>query len=130
MHNEPHTNGGDGELIPLSRIHILSYQSALIRFTMIDSQPWFIATDVCKAIGAYNPRQGAAHYVRAVSDDSKALRRLQTQVKGVSAVLTVSRDGLDKLLWLALHSVTKAWSVLSSVDAQVSVVVSRGASDV
>lgn len=118
MHNEPSANCGDGP-VPLNHIHTLSYQSTPIRFALIDGQPWFVAADVCKAIGVYNPRHGAAKHVRAIADSQKALVKLPDVPRGAApVVLVVSRSGLDKLLWLALHSVSEAWTVLSSVNAQ------------
>jgi prophage antirepressor-like protein len=130
MHNEPSANGGRGTPLPLNNIHTLSHQSTPIRFAMIDGRPWFVAADVCKAVGVYNPRHGAAKYVRAISEGEKNVARLPSVPRGAPSVLIISESGLDKLLWLALHSVSKAWSVLSSITYQVSVVVSRGASNV
>ncbi|MBD9558452.1 BRO family protein [Ensifer sp. ENS03] len=118
MHNEPSANSGDGP-VPLNYIRTLSYQSTPIRFALIDGQPWFVAADICKAVGVYNPRHGAAKYVRAIADDQKALVKLPDIPRGSPAVLMVSQSGLDKLLWLALHSVSEAWALLSSVNAQV-----------
>ncbi|MGR9178448.1 BRO-N domain-containing protein [Rhizobium leguminosarum] len=130
MHNEPSANSGHGTPLPLNDIQAMSHQSTPIRFAMIDGRPWFVAADVCKAVGVYNPRHGAAKYVRGIPESEKTLARLPSVSRGAPAVLIISESGLDKLLWLALHSVAKAWSVLSSVSAQVSVVVSREASDV
>ena len=119
MHNEPSANSGRGIPLPLNHVHTLSYESMPIRFALIDGQPWFVAADVCKAVGVYNPRHGAAKYVRAIADSQKALVKLPDIPRGSPAVLMVSQSGLDKLLWLALHSVSEAWALLSSVNAQV-----------
>jgi len=120
MHNEPSANSGHGTPMPVDYIYTLSYKSAPIRFALIDNQPWFVAADVCKAIGAYDDRHGAAKWVRSIPEDQKTLCRLPRPGTRTPAVLIVSESGLDKLLWLALHSVSEAWSVLSSVKAQVS----------
>jgi len=103
------------------------HQDTPIRFALIDGQPWFVAADVCRAVGVFNPRHGAAKYVRALPDTQKALCRLPEVLRGSPAVLLVSESGLDKLLWLALHNVSSAWTVLSSLKAQVSSVVSEEA---
>jgi prophage antirepressor-like protein len=118
MHNEPSANSGHGTPLPLNHIHTLSYRDATIRLAVIDGRPWFVAADVCKALGVYNPRHGAAKCVRALADTQKALCRLPDVLRGSPAVLLVSESGLDKLLWLALHSVTEAWSVLSSINGE------------
>lgn len=81
MHNEPYANSGHGTPLPLNNIHTLSYQSMPIRFVLIDGQPWFVAADVCKAVGVYNPRYGAAKHVRAISESQKALGRLPSAPK-------------------------------------------------
>ncbi|MGR9319160.1 hypothetical protein ACU8LZ_22315 [Rhizobium leguminosarum] len=130
MHNEPSATGGHGTPLPLNRVYILSYQSTPIRFALIDGQPWFVAVDVCRAVGVLNPRYGGSKHIRAVPSDQKMTARLANASREALTVHMVSVDGLDKLLWLALHSVSKAWSVLSSITAQVSVVFSRGASNV
>lgn len=126
MHNEPSANSGDGP-VPLDYIRTLSYQSTPIRFALIDGQPWFVAADVCKSVGVYNPRHGAAKYVRAIADSQKALVKLPDIPRGSPAVLMVSQCGLDKLLWLALHSVSSAWPVLSSISAQSSFIAAKEA---
>ncbi|SDM28848.1 Bro-N domain-containing protein [Ensifer sp. YR511] len=127
MHNEPSANSGHGIPLPLNHIHILCHQSTPIRFALIEGQPWFVAADVCKAVGVYNPRHGAAKYVRAVADSQKALVKLPDIPRGSPAVLMISQSGLDKLLWLALHSVSAAWPVLSSITAQASFIVAKEA---
>ncbi|KQV84347.1 hypothetical protein [Rhizobium sp. Root1220] len=130
MHNEQYANSGHGTPLPLNDIHTLSYQSTPIRFALIDGQPWFVAADVCKAVGVYNPRYGAAKYARAIADSEKMLGRLPNVLRGAPAVLVISERGLDKLLWLALHSVNEAWPVLSSINAQASSLITKEAADV
>ncbi|MBY3463492.1 hypothetical protein HFN80_05620 [Rhizobium laguerreae] len=129
MHNEPSANSGHGTTLPLNNIHTLFYQSTPIRFALLDGQPWFVAVDVCRAVGVFNPRHGAAKYVRALTDSQKALGRLPSVLCGAPAVLIVSESGLDKLLWLALHSVREAWPVFSSLNAQASLI-AKEATDV
>ncbi len=119
MHNEPSAISGHGTPLPLNNVHILSYQSTPIRFAIIDGQPWFAAVDVCRALGVLNPRYGGSKHIRAVPNDQKMTARVPNTSREASTVHMVSIDGLDKLLWLALHSVSKAWSVLSSITAQV-----------
>jgi prophage antirepressor-like protein len=93
---------------------------------LIDGQPWFVAADVCKAVGVYNPRHGAAKHLRAIDDSQRVLVKLPDVPRGAApVVLMVSRSGLDKLLWLARHSVSEAWPVLSSISAQASFIVAK-----
>ena len=44
----------------------------LIRVTMRDSQPWFVAADICRALGLLNPTDA----VKGLDDDEKGLAHL------------------------------------------------------
>ncbi|MDM9644523.1 hypothetical protein [Rhizobium sp. S163] len=129
MHNEPSANSGHGTPMPLNNVQTLTYRSTSIRFALIAGQPWFVAADVCKAVGVYNYRHGAANNVRALAPTHKALARLSDVPRGSPNVLIVSETGLDKLLWLALHSVTESWLALSDIKAHVATIVANVAKE-
>lgn len=60
-----------------NQVSIFKFEnSADIRVVSIDGNPWFVATDVCKAIGLTN----VALAVRPLNDDEKPLIRLRQLV--------------------------------------------------
>lgn len=76
-----------------------------IRTTLIDGEPWFVAADVCRALGlSYTPRSGASKFIAHLLDTERRVVRLiatdQTggNARGNPNVSVVSESGLYKLI--------------------------------
>ena len=71
-----------------------SQEKAPIRVQLINSEPWFVATDVCQVLGISNNRDA----VSRLDDDEKATSALPTQF-GVKDMWLVSESGLYSLIF-------------------------------
>lgn len=71
-----------------------SQEKAPIRVRLINSEPWFVATDVCQVLGISNNRDA----VSRLDDDEKATSALPTQF-GVKDMWLVSESGLYSLIF-------------------------------
>jgi prophage antirepressor-like protein len=54
-----------------------------------DGEPWFVATDICRALGLTNP----AETVRGLDDDERDISTTDTNA-GAREVVVVSESGL------------------------------------
>lgn len=71
-----------------------SQEKAPIRVQLINSEPWFVATDVCQVLGISNNRDA----VSRLDNDEKATSALPTQF-GVKDMWLVSESGLYSLIF-------------------------------
>ena len=71
-----------------------SQEKTPIRVQLINSEPWFVATDVCHVLGISNNRDA----VSRLDDDEKATSALPTQF-GVKDMWLVSESGLYSLIF-------------------------------
>lgn len=67
-----------------------------IRVVVLDGSPWFVAADVCRALGMDTAR-GSGQWTRGLSDDEKGLTSVHTP-GGLQNVTIVSESGLYRLL--------------------------------
>lgn len=58
----------------------------------IDNNPWFVASDVCKALTLKNPSVAVAHL------DSNEWSKANLGQRGLGAVIVISESGLYKLV--------------------------------
>lgn len=65
----------------------------LVRVVMRGHDPWFVASDVCRALGLGNPTRA----VEPLDEDEKGLSSTQTP-GGIQEVVTVSEGGLYTLV--------------------------------
>ncbi|EHP0094040.1 Bro-N domain-containing protein, partial [Escherichia coli] len=73
---------------------IFSFESqADIRVIVINGEPWFIASDVCRAIGIANHRDA----VRKLDDDEKGVASTDTP-GGEQESIIISESGLYTLI--------------------------------
>ncbi|HHG4367932.1 TPA: BRO-N domain-containing protein [Pseudomonas aeruginosa] len=78
----------------MSNVSIYKFEDTTeIRVVEIEGNPWFVATDVCKAIGLSNVTLA----VRPLADDEKTLNPIKT-VRGTKDLNCVSESGLYKLV--------------------------------
>jgi len=75
-----------------------------IRVVELDGTPWFVAKDVCDALGLRpHPRGGYSHHMQALDRDEKlAIQKSHRKFMGLfeanaARVLTISESGLYKL---------------------------------
>ena len=66
-----------------------------VRVVQIDGDPWFVAADVCKALGIKNAGNA---YRRLDADEVSTIRRTDVEKRGGSALVLVSESGLYKLV--------------------------------
>lgn len=64
-----------------------------VRVTMIDNEPWFVATDVCKALDVKNNRDALTR----IDDDEKGVALTDT-LGGAQEVTVVNESGLYSLI--------------------------------
>ncbi|EMJ3371274.1 hypothetical protein ACCF55_000025 [Shigella dysenteriae] len=75
--------------------------SAPVRMFNIDGNPWFAASDVCKALGLTNSRMS----LKALDDDEKGVSSTYT-VKGSQTVNVINESGLYTLILRCRDAVT------------------------
>jgi len=72
-----------------------------IRIAELDGQPWFIAVDVCHALG-FNLSAGAAPHMKKVANDERRVLKASDLPKSVlgsaPSITVVSESGLYKLI--------------------------------
>jgi prophage antirepressor-like protein len=71
-----------------------AYGDTLIRSVLRDGEPWFVATDVCKALDLENSRQS----VSRLDDDEKGVTTVDT-LGGRQEVAIVSEPGVYRLVF-------------------------------
>ncbi|WP_175805950.1 BRO-N domain-containing protein [Burkholderia ambifaria] len=72
----------------------LSFESHTIRIVTINGEPWFVASDICRAIGIGNPTKA----LQALDDDDKALTSIQGLSRGNDLANIVSESGMYTLV--------------------------------
>ncbi|WP_175712603.1 BRO-N domain-containing protein [Burkholderia ambifaria] len=70
-----------------------SFGSQRVRIVMRDGSPWFVASDVCKALGIGNPSEA----LRNLDHDEKGLSSTDTP-SGYQDMLIVSESGMYTLV--------------------------------
>lgn len=75
--------------------------SAPVRMFNIDGNPWFAASDVCKALGLTNSRMS----LKALDDDEKGVSSTYT-VKGSQTVNVINESGLYTIILRCRDAVT------------------------
>jgi prophage antirepressor-like protein len=72
----------------------------IVRVLIIDSSPWFVAADVCRALGLTNPTE----VVRGLKEDEKRLTSIDTK-RGLRDVIVISESGLYVLIFKSREDV-------------------------
>lgn len=81
---------------------VFKFESATtVRMFNIDGNPWFAASDVCKALGLTNSRMS----LKALDDDEKGVSSTYT-VKGSQNISVISESGLYTLILRCRDAVT------------------------
>ncbi|MDD0943619.1 BRO-N domain-containing protein [Xylella fastidiosa] len=70
------------------------FHSHVVRVVMRDGNPWFVATDVCTALGYRNPSKAIADHL---DDDERSNEQLDRSRMGSKAVI-ISESGLYALI--------------------------------
>lgn len=86
-----------------------AFGDAQIRVLMIDHEPWFVATDVCAALGLIWKGSGNSGTLAALDDDEKGLHSMQT-LGGKQSVAIINESGLY-ILVMRSHGATKPGTV-------------------
>ncbi len=73
--------------------HTFTFSSKALRVIMRDGNPWFVASDVCEAIGITNYRNA----VEKLDDDEKGVHSVDT-LGGAQEMLIVNESGLNAII--------------------------------
>lgn len=76
------------EIIPFG------YDDQLVRTVMIDGAPWFVAKDVCSALGIQNHKDSVA---KSLDDDEKGVEKIYS-LGGVQETIVINESGLYTLI--------------------------------
>lgn len=80
--------------------HAFTFEDHEIRTVIRDGDPWFIASDVCKALGLSNPSKS----VSSLDDDEKQLfngdsnLKLESAGNGAQSMIIINESGLYTLI--------------------------------
>jgi prophage antirepressor-like protein len=72
---------------------VFEFDSLQLRTTVVDGEPWFAATDICRILGISNTTMA----LRPLDDDEKGLRRIETP-GGAQEINVVNESGLYTLI--------------------------------
>ena len=105
VHRKRHSERRRRVLGPRGRITIFDFKSNRVRVTLIDGEPWFVAADVCRALGLYQNAKGQPNVTlacRKLDDDEKGLYEIKTPIpvnpEHTTKVMLVSESGLYALI--------------------------------
>lgn len=76
-----------GTLVPFN------YGDALVRVVSVDGEPWFVLSDLCRALGIRNPRDVAAR----LDEDMKGVDQIDTP-GGRQSITVVSEPGMYEVV--------------------------------
>ena len=74
-----------------------------IRTTMVDGDPWFVAADVCQALGLTNPRDA----ISILDDDERNTVGISDGIRGNPNVNIISEAGLYTLIFRSRKKAAK-----------------------
>lgn len=77
----------------MSSLQPFLYGSNEVRTVVVDGEPWFVASDLCRVIEHSNPSKAVA----ALDDDEKGLTKSST-LGGVQTLTVISEPGMYKLM--------------------------------
>lgn len=83
-----------GDVFMTQSIIPFNFHSHAVRVVMRDGNPWFVATDVCTALGYRNPSKAIADHL---DDDERSNEQLDRSRMGSKAVI-ISESGLYALI--------------------------------
>lgn len=65
---------------------------------VIDGNPWFVAADVCRALGLDIEKRGAGAYLTALNADERDTVRISVGIRGNPNLSIISESGLYKFV--------------------------------
>ncbi|WP_142907709.1 BRO-N domain-containing protein, partial [Klebsiella pneumoniae] len=99
----------------MNALSVFSFQeNHPVRVVLVNGEPWFVAVDVCKALGLTNPTKS----VSALDEDEKQLFsgdsnfKLGSAGKGAQSLIILNESGLYTLILRCRDAVkqgTTAW---------------------
>lgn len=78
----------------MSELSIFAFDSSAVRVVMRDSEPWFVASDVCDALGLDN----ATMALKRLDDDEQALISIEGLSRGNDQANVINESGLYSLI--------------------------------
>ncbi|VTM25778.1 1-deoxy-D-xylulose-5-phosphate synthase [Klebsiella pneumoniae] len=110
----------------MNALSVFSFQeNHPVRVVLVNGEPWFVAVDVCKALGLTNPTKS----VSALDEDEKQLFsgdsnfKLGSAGKGAQSLIILNESGLYTLILRCRDAVkqgTTAWRFRKWVTNEVS----------
>lgn len=80
-------------MLLMSNLINYNFNGDQVRLVMVDSEPWFIAADVCKSLGLNNVTKA----LLALDNEDKALTSIQGITKGNDSVNIINESGMYTL---------------------------------
>lgn len=77
----------------MTELDLFQYAGQDVRTVIVDGEPWFVATDVCRILDHSN----ASMAVASLDDDEKGLRTVDT-LGGAQSLMCVNEPGLYSLI--------------------------------
>lgn len=77
----------------MSELTAFAFESAAVRTVVINGEPWFVAKDVCAAIGITWKGSDSTGPLRELDDDEKGMQNLHT-LGGEQQLLEINESGL------------------------------------
>ena len=74
-----------------------------IRMLMIENSPWFIAADICKALGLSNPTEA----IKSLDADEQALSSIEGLSRGNNQANIVNESGMYALIFKSRKAIAK-----------------------
>lgn len=79
------------------QVSLYDFKGHQVRVVEIDGNPWFVAIDVCRALGLANLQRGVGQYMGRIAADERKTFTLDV-IKGNPNVNAVAESGLYKLV--------------------------------
>nr|WP_269475597.1 BRO family protein [Variovorax sp. PBL-E5] len=80
-----------------------------LRTILIGAEPWFVAVDVCKALGMNTDKQGTGHYLAHLDADEVNTVRSTEGKRGNPNLKVISESGLYSLILRSRKPEAKAF---------------------
>lgn len=89
------------EAIMANQLSNFQFQDNTVRVVSISGEPWFLAADVCKAIGISSPTKA----VKILDEDEVALKTFQGLTNGNEEANFISESGMYKIIMCSQNAI-------------------------
>ena len=89
-----------------NNLQVFDYNGAEVRTVIIESEPWFVAKDVCNVLGLTNSREA----IKPLDDEEKDEVRISDTIGRMQNMTVISESGLYQLILRSNKPEAKAFS--------------------